>query len=105
MRAQPITRAITAASVLLLTVFTNAVPGQRTGQEPPPYQLTAMKVVPFSQRTNLFLDEIKNDNDFFAWNQLNLSLFVTIEVAGRAGSYNSQRKVEITAYEDGDVIL
>ena len=64
-----------------------------------------MKVVPFSQRTNSFLPEITNDRDFSAWNELNLSLFVTIQVTGRVGSYSPKRKVEITAYKDGRVFL
>ncbi len=92
-------------TVVFLIVISSLVRSQTTLPEPPPYQLTAMKVVPFSQRTSLFLAEIKKDSDFSAWNELNLSLFVTIQVTGRAGSYSSKRKVEITACENDRVIL
>src|SRR5260370_37139083 len=64
-----------------------------------------MKVVALRQRTSLFLGEIKKDSDLSAWNELNLSLFVTIQVTGPAGSYSSKRKVEITACENRRVIL
>ena len=92
-------------ALVLLISISSLLPAQTRLPEPPPYQLTAMKVVPFSQRTSLFLAEIKKDSDFSGWNDLNLSLFVTIQVTGRAGSYSSKRKVEITAYENGRVIL
>ena len=99
------TREKTFGSVIFLVLISSLLHAQTTLPEPPPYQLTAMKVVPFSQRTSLFLAEIKKDSDFSAWNELNLSLFVTIQVTGRAGSYSSKRKVEITAYDDRHVIL
>lgn len=90
----------------VLFLVSTIIQGQvRSGKDLPSYKVAEMKVVPFSQRTSLFLAEIKKDNDFYAWNELNLSLFVTIRVSGRAGSYSSQRKVEITAYEDGRLIL
>lgn len=98
-------RAKIFVSVGFLALISSLLYAQITLPEPPSYQLTAMKVVPFSQRTNLFLDEIKKDRDFSAWNELNLSLFVTVQVTGRAGSYSSKRKVEITAYDDRHVIL
>src|SRR6266851_4357398 len=105
MRISLSTQASTLGTVVLLIFISSLVFAQTTLPEPPPYQLTAMKVVPFSQRTSLFLAEIKKDSDFSGWNDLNLSLFVTIQVTGRAGSYSSKRKVEITAYENGRLIL
>jgi hypothetical protein len=62
-----------------------------------------MKVVPYSQRTNTFLKEVSDDEEF--WNELNLSLFVTVQISGKAGSYSSDRQVEVTAYEGEKLIL
>ncbi len=69
----------------------------------PPYSLSEMKVVPYSQRTNTFLKEVSDDEEF--WNELNLSLFVTVQISGKAGSYSSDRQVEVTAYEGEKLIL
>jgi hypothetical protein len=93
----------TFGNVVLLIVTSSLLRAQTTLQTPPPYQLTEVKVVPFSQTTNSFLPEIKND--FSGWNSLNISLFVTIEVAGKRGSYNSKRHVEIVANEGHRVIV
>ena len=93
------------ASIVVLIFISPLLRAQTRLPEPPPYQLTEMKVVPFSQRTSLFLAEIKKDADFSGWNDLNLSLFVTIEVSGKAGSYSSRRNVEVVAYEGRRLIV
>ena len=97
------TKALNCA--FLLVLISALVHGQTILRDPPPYQLTEMKIVPFSQRTNSFLAEIKNDAAFSGWNDLNLSLFVTIEVSGKAGSYGSRRNVEVVAYEGRRLIV
>src|SRR3712207_6334749 len=90
-------RNLTLAAFLSASTF-----GQTsTGSGLPPYQLTEMKVVPYSQRTNTFLEEVKDGKGTGFWNELNLSLLVTIQVSGRAGSYSPDRRVEITAHEGG----
>lgn len=81
--------------VLSFSVCAQAVP------EPTAYKLTTMNIVPYKQSAGSFLPEIKNDREYWSLNELDLSLFVTIEVTGRKGSYSPKRKVEITAYKGG----
>ena len=89
-------------SIVLLALLSVITLGQsRSVNTLPPYQLAEMRIVPYSQRTNTFLAEVKNDKGAEFWNELNLSLFVTIQVSGQAGSYSSNRQVEFTAYEGG----
>jgi len=92
---------------LVLIVFLSvACSGQsRPIEELPSYRLGEIKIVPYSQRTNTFLEEIRDDRKSEFWNELNLSLFVSVEVSGKAGSYSSDRRVEVTAYEGGRQIL
>ena len=88
-------------AVLLFAISSSAFAQIRL-REPPPYQLTEIKVVPFSQTTNSFRAAIKKD--FSGWNSLNISLLVTVEVSGNGGTYASHRNVEIVAYEGRHVI-
>lgn len=60
-----------------------------------------MNIAPYKQSAGSFLPEIKNDREYWSLNELDLSLFVTIEVSGLKGSYSPKRKVEITAYRGG----
>ena len=60
-----------------------------------------MNIVPYKHSAGSFLPEIKNDREYWGLNELDLSLFVTIEVSGRKGSYSPKRKVEITVYKGG----
>ena len=87
-------------TLLFITVVSLSVRGQ-TQLEPAAYKLTAMKIVPYKQSAGSFLPEIKNDREYWSLNELDLSLFVTIEVTGSKGSYSPKRKVEITAYKGG----
>ena len=86
---------------LLLVVLVSSCLHAQTVPEPSAYKLTAMNIVPYKQSAGSFLPEIKNDREYWSLNQLDLSLFVTIEVSGRKGSYSPKRKVEITAYKAG----
>lgn len=86
---------------LLLVILVASCVHAQTSPEPSAYKLTAMNIVPYKQSAGSFLPEIKNDREYWSLNQLDLSLFVTIEVSGRKGSYSPKRKVEITAYRAG----
>lgn len=90
----------TLGSFLLIIVVSFSVCAQKQ-PEPAAYKLTAMNIVPYKQSAGSFLPEIKNDREYWSLNELDLSLFVTIEVTGSKGSYSPKRKVEITAYKDG----
>lgn len=90
----------TLTTLLLMIVVASCARGQT---EPSAYKLTAMNIVPYKHSAGSFLPEIKNDREYWGLNELDLSLFVTIEVSGRKGSYSPKRKVEITAYRAGRV--
>jgi len=103
----PLLKCTEAVRWIILIIFFSSIVNVHAAVErnPPPYLLTEMKIVPFNQRTNSFLAEIKTDTDFSGWNEMNLSLFVTVEVSGQAGSYVSKRNVQIVAYEGRRVIV
>jgi len=93
-------------AIALLSLISLSANGQsQSDANLPPYKLSAMKVVPYSQTSNSFLDEIKTDKDADFWNDLDLSLFATIEVTGKPGSYTPNRKVEIVAYAGNRLLL
>ena len=71
----------------------------------PSYKIARLKIQTFNPVFDIFSEDIsdKKDNEF--WNAINLSLFVTVEVSGKAGSYVSERRVEVTAYEGRKLIL
>jgi len=98
-------RLITFSTFLLLSLLSLPVYGQAGSEATPPYKFTEIKIKPYNQTSNSFLGDIKNDQDNDFWNDLDLSLFVTIEISGKPGSYSSSRKVEVIAYEGTRVIL
>src|SRR5262245_39519764 len=77
----------TLTSLLVIIVGSISVCAQAV-PEPAAYKLTAMNIVPYKQSTGSFLPEIKNDREYWSLNELDLSLFVTIEVTGSKGSYS-----------------
>jgi hypothetical protein len=69
------------------------------GQKSPDYKITGLKIVPFDSATGKFHDEIKPRDDRSFFNDLGISLFVTVEIAGQSGSFEVGRKVQITVSE------
>lgn len=65
----------------------------------PDYKISAIKIVPYEQNTGQFEDEITAGSDTNFFNELGKGLFVTVEVSGKAGSYEAKRNVEITVME------
>ncbi len=66
---------------------------------PPPYKITAIKLVPFDQTTGEFQTEITKTDERAFFNELSLGMFVTVEISGVSGNYAPGRKVEITVME------
>lgn len=60
----------------------------------PTAQLTAMKILPYSEPTDTFEDDI-SDSDRALFNDLHLSFLVKIEVTGKAGEF-SNRSVQVS---------
>lgn len=99
-----ILRQKTCCAFLLLSLLSLPVYGQSGSEVTPPYKLTEIKIRPYDQTTDSLRNDIRNDKDDL-WNELDLSVLMTIEISGKAGSYSSGRKVEIIAYEGNRVIL
>lgn len=65
----------------------------------PDYKLTSIKIVPFDEATGKFEEEIVKGQERSFFNALSTSLFVTIEISGQAGSYETGRKIAISVTE------
>jgi hypothetical protein len=97
-------RQTTCSTLLLLSILFLPVYGQSGSEATPPYKLSEIKIRSYDQTTDSLRDDVRNDKDDL-WNELDLSLLVTVEISGKAGSYSSNRKVEVIAYEGNRVIL
>src|SRR5829696_5429474 len=87
--------------LVLLTLSTTLAHAQRRGRRGaradtsgPTAQLTAMKIIPYSEPSDTFEDDI-SDSDRALFNDLHLSFLVKIEVTGKAGEF-SNRSVQVT---------
>lgn len=65
----------------------------------PPYKISAIKIVPFDGQTGAFAEEFTAGSERSFFNDLAISLFVTIEISGKAGTFEAGRKVEVTVTE------
>lgn len=93
-------------SSLALVFLPQIICGQiKQSQKVLPYSLSNIEVTIYSQRQNKFLSKVENDGKDEFWNEMNLSLFVAVEVSGERGSYISNRKVEVSAFEGKKLIL
>jgi hypothetical protein len=83
-----------------LMLFAGAISVAAQAPKPPPaYKISAIKIVPFDEASGAFAEEIKADEERSFFNDLSISLFVTIEIAGEAGSFADGRKIEVTVTE------
>lgn len=97
--------------LVLLTLCTTLAHAQRRGRRSagaadssgPTAQLTAMKIIPYSEPSDTFEDDIA-DSDRALFNDLHLSFLVKIEVTGKAGEY-SNRSVQISVRQGRKQIL
>lgn len=78
--------------------------GLAQAQTAPPYSINAIKVNPFNHENNSFTGDLEADNKGNFFNALDTSLFISVEVTGQKGSYEGNRKVEITAYSGKKLI-
>ena len=65
----------------------------------PDYKISTIKILPFDYKTGEFKPEIKTGNMDIFFNAFSTSLFVVVEVSGKPGSYEGNRKVEIKVLE------
>jgi hypothetical protein len=95
---------ITVAATLLLAIGSQAQ--TPSDEKPPPLKLVSMKIIPYNRSSDAFGEDISNEKEQFHLNELDLSLFVKVEVNGKPGSIDSTPKeVEITALEGKKRIL
>lgn len=64
-----------------------------------PYKITGIKIVPFDGQTGKFQNEITPNDERSFFNEISLSMFVTVEVSGETGTFEAGRMVEITVTE------
>lgn len=87
-------------TIVLITVFVGTMTANaQAPKKAPAYKITNIKIVPFDEATGKFEDEIITGNERSFFNDLSISLFVTIEVSGQAGSFEVGRKIIITVTE------
>ena len=93
-------------SLLIVLMFTllsgGAAAVSVNAQAPKPaptYKIANVKIVPFDGQTGKFQDEIKPNEERSFFNEISLSMFVTVEVSGQAGTFEAGRMVEITVLE------
>ena len=65
----------------------------------PAYKITNIKIVPFDSQTGNFEEELTTNSTRSFFNDLAISLFVTVEISGEAGSFESGRMVSVSVLE------
>ncbi|MBP7281434.1 MAG: hypothetical protein KBA66_07660 [Leptospiraceae bacterium] len=67
----------------------------------PDYKISDIKIIPFESKTGEFQEQVKQNQPEPYSNAISTSFFVIVEISGKAGSYESKRKVEIQVLEGG----
>lgn len=86
--------------MILVTLLTAVLCICAGAQNAPPYKITKIRIIPFEQSSGAFERELATNEDPGYFNELSKSLFVAVEVSGRAGTYAGGRKVVVTVTED-----
>ena len=71
----------------------------------PDYKITNIKIVPYSENTGEFGDELKDASQGEFYNRLDVGLFVTFEISGSKDSFEVGRKIQISVMEGKRVKL
>lgn len=88
--------------IIIMSLVSIAFGVTALAQKPKPapaYKITAIKIVPFNEASGKFEDEIIKGSERSFFNDLSISLFVTFEVSGEAGSFETGRKIVIKVTE------
>jgi hypothetical protein len=86
---------ILAAVIAVGTIAAFAQPPKKAAD----YRIAAINITPFDEANGKFEDVLTVNSDRSFFNDLSTSLFVTIEIAGEAGSFETGRKAVITVTE------
>lgn len=85
-----------AFAALLLFVFAFDASAQKKA---PDYKITEVHVTPFDGSTGKFDTKIGPDSERTFFNDISVSLLVSVEVAGEEGTFEAGRMVEVTVME------
>lgn len=96
---------VAAIVMIAAVVGITTANAQRGEPRAPSYKITNIKIVPFNEATGKFEDEIIKGSERSFFNDLSISLFVTFEVSGKAGSFEVGRKIAITVTEGKKIKL
>ncbi len=87
-----------AAAITVVAAFGITAFAQKP-KPAPDYKITAVKIVPFDEATGKFGDEIVKGSERAFFNDLSISLFVTVEISGQTGSFETGRNIAISVTE------
>lgn len=94
------------AKVFLAVAMCVATSVSTKAQATPPYRINAMRAMLFYENSGKFSQDILADKNFALWNVIigagsaegaSHSTLVVVEVSGKAGSYETGRKIQFTA--------
>ncbi len=89
-------RILLVVSILILSSFSITF---AQGKKAPDYTISSVKIVPYNSESGKFEEEYTTKSDRSFFNDLAISLFLTVEINGEAGSFEVGRKIEVTVLE------
>jgi hypothetical protein len=92
-------------AVVVCLSLTAAAFAQKGVKKAPDYKITNIKVLPYSENTGKFGEDLKDENEGEFFNRLDVGLFVTVEISGSTDSFETGRKVQIRVTEGRTVKL
>lgn len=93
------TKTIKILFLAILLTFSCATFAAAQEKAAPDYKITNIKIVPFDSQTGEFQIPIKPVDDRAFFNDLAISLFVTVEISGQAGTFEDGRILSVTVTE------
>jgi hypothetical protein len=84
---------------ILIAVMLLGLAAAALAQQDPDYRITAINVTPFEGQTGKFQAELKDVDERFFWNDLDISLLVVVEISGKPDGYSPTRKIVVTVTE------
>lgn len=85
----------------LIICFSSATFAVAQETPAPDYKITNLKIVPFDSQTGEFQAPFAKNDERAFFNDLAISLFVTVEISGEAGSFEDGRMISVTVTEGG----
>ncbi len=90
-------KSFTIAIAIVLSTFSTS-PAQQPSRAPD-YRIASIKIVPFDEASGEFQTEFTKNSDRAFFNDLSISLFVTFEISGEAGTFEDGRNIVISITE------